>query len=89
MPVAEEGDAFVPFVGDLADVLCAKHQRVVGNDNCVRYDGRLLQLPEQRHRLHFAKASIAVHEYPDGGLAIFQWPQATRRLSSRWSPRHT
>jgi hypothetical protein len=75
---AEEGDAFVPFVGDLANVLCSKHQRVVGNDNCVHYDGRVLQLPEQRHRRHFVKASVQVHEYPDGGLAIFHGP---RRLA--------
>src|SRR5207245_8876385 len=36
---AEEGSAFVPFVAGLRDILCIKHDRVVGRDNCVRYDG--------------------------------------------------
>jgi len=75
---AESGDAFVPFVGDLANILCAKHVRVVGNDNCVRFEGLALQIPEQRHRRHFVRASVTVHQYPDGALAIFHGP---RRLA--------
>jgi transposase len=82
VPAAEEGDAFVPFLGDLADILCAKHQRIVGNDNCVRYGGHVLQIPEQRHRRHFVKASVTVHEYPDGALAIFHGPRRLSRYSS-------
>jgi hypothetical protein len=49
-------------------------ERVVGNDNTVRYEGRVLQIPEQRHRRHFVKANVRVHEYPDGRLAIFHGP---------------
>lgn len=75
---AEEGSAFVPFVGDLANILCAKHERVVGNDNCVRFDGLSLQIPAQRHRTHFVRATVRVHQYPDGALAIFDGP---RRLA--------
>ena len=75
---AEEGSAFVPFVGDLANILCAKHERVVGNDNCVRFEGRTLQIPEQRHRRHYVKVTTHVHEYPDGALAVFHGP---RRLA--------
>lgn len=78
VPAAEQGDAFVPFLGDLANILCSKQQRVVGNDNCVRYDGRSLQIPEQRHRRHFVKTSVGVHEYSDGALAVFHGP---RRLA--------
>ena len=75
---AEEGAAFVPFVGVLDDILCVQAERVVGNDNTVRYEGRVLQIPEQRHRRHFVKANVRVHEYPDGRLAIFHGP---RRLA--------
>src|SRR6202048_310196 len=75
---AEEGSAFVPFLGALHDILCIRHERVVGNDNCVRYEGRVLQIPEQRHRRHFVKVTVQVHEYPDGTLAIFHGP---RRLA--------
>src|SRR3954470_16407466 len=75
---AEEGTAFVPFVGALDDILCVQEERVVGKDNTVRYAGRVLQIPEQRHRRHFVKATVRVHAYPDGRLAIFHGP---RRLA--------
>src|SRR3954463_2521109 len=75
---AEAGTAFVPFVGALDDMLCVQAERVVENDNTVRYEGRVLQIPEQRHRHHFVKATVRVHEYPDGRLAIFHGP---RRLT--------
>ena len=75
---AEEGTAFVPFVGALEDILCVQAERVVGNDNTVRYAGRVLQIPEQRHRRHFVKVTVRVHAYPDGRLAIFHGP---RRLA--------
>jgi transposase len=76
---AEEGDAFVPFVGDLRTMLCVKHERIVGNDNCVRFEGRVLQIPEQRHRRHFVKVAVQVREYPGGTLAIYHGP---RRLAA-------
>jgi hypothetical protein len=72
---AEEGSAFVPFAGNLRDVLCIRHERVVGNDNCVRYGKFFLQIPEQAHRRHFVKTKVKVHEYPDGTLAIFHGPR--------------
>jgi hypothetical protein len=75
---AEEGTAFVPFVGALDDILCVQDERVVGNDTTVRYAGRALQIPEQHHRRHFVKANVRVHQYPDGRLAIFHGP---RRLA--------
>ena len=62
------------FVGVLDDILCVQAERVVGNDNTVRYEGRVPQIPEQRHRRHFVKATVRVHEYPDGRLAIFHGP---------------
>jgi transposase len=75
---AEAGSAFVPYLGALDDILCIRHERVVGNDNCVRYEGRVLQIPEQRHRRHFVKVTVQVHEYPDSTLAVFHGP---RRLA--------
>ena len=44
---AEAGSAFVPFAGDLGEILCVQVERVVGNDNCVRYQGLSLQIPAQ------------------------------------------
>lgn len=79
---AEEGSAFITFVGDLENVLCVQAERVVSNDNCVRYEGRVLQIPEQKHRRHYVKASVRVHEYQDGRLGVFHGP----RLLARYAP---
>lgn len=78
-PAQEEGTAFVPWIGgNLGDILCEQHERVVGNDNCVRFEGLVLQIPADRHRCHYVKAKVRVHCYPDGGLAVFHGP---RRLA--------
>ena len=77
---AEEGTAFVPFVGDLGNILCVENERVAGLDNTVRYDGRCLQIPPNRNRHHFAKATIRVLEYPDGAIALFHGPREIARF---------
>jgi len=71
----EPGSAFVPFAGNLKDTLCVHQNRVVGNDNTVRYKRLVLQIPEDRHHHHYVKASVRVHEYPDGTLSIFSGPR--------------
>lgn len=75
----EPGSAFVPFAGALDDILCIQEERTVGNDNTVRYKGLALQIPEDRHRHHYVKARVRVHEYPGGHLAAFHGP---RRLAT-------
>jgi transposase len=75
---AEEGTAFVPFVGDLAGVLCSKHERQVGNDNCVRFGKLDLQIPEQTHRRHYVRVTVEVRQFADGSISIFHGP---RRLA--------
>jgi hypothetical protein len=72
---AEQGTAFVPFVGNLKDTLCIQEDRVVGRDNCVRYNTMSLQIPEQTHRHHYVKADVKVHHYLDGSLAVFHGPR--------------
>ncbi len=80
----EEGTAFVAYVGrDLHDVLCVQEERQVGNDNTVRYNGLILQIPEQAHRRHFVKATVKVHEYPDGTLAVFHGPRCLGRYDKK------
>ena len=75
----QEGTAFVPTIGTLwRDILCIQEERQVGNDNTVRYAGMTLQLPPVPERAHFVKATVRVHEYPHGSLAIFHGP---RRLA--------
>jgi transposase len=75
-PAAQDGTAFVPWVGpDLDDILCEHHQRVVNNDNCVSFGGKILQIPPDRYRCHYVKATVQVHRYIDGSMAIFHGPR--------------
>ena len=75
-PAMEEGRAFVPWIGTgLDDILCEQFERVVSNDNCVRFEGLMLQIPADRHRCHYVKAKVRVHRYPSGRLAIFHGPR--------------
>jgi hypothetical protein len=41
------------------DILCCQEERVVANDNTVRYHGRVLQIPESPLRRHFVRAERA------------------------------
>ena len=34
-----------------------------------------LQIPADRHRMHFVKAKVRVHRRPDGELAVFHGPR--------------
>jgi Helix-turn-helix domain len=83
-PAAEEGTAFIAYAGgvSLRDVLCVQEDRQVGRDNCVSWVGRSLQIPAQRHRHHYVKATVRVHAYPDGALAIFDGPRCLVRYDA-------
>ena len=72
---ADEATAFVSFAGNIRDTLCIQEERVVSNDNTVRYKNLVMQIAADQHRHHFVKAKVRVHEYPDGGLAIFHGPR--------------
>ena len=82
----DEASAFVPFAGNVRDTLCIQEERVVGNDNTVRYKRLVLQIAANRHRHHFVKAKVRVHAYPDGELAIFHGPRCIGRYTSDGSP---
>jgi hypothetical protein len=87
VPAAEPGSAFVPYVGrPIEDVLCVQEDRVVGADNCVSWHRRSLQIPPQRHRQHYVRATVRVHEYPDGRLAIFDGPRCLARYDQKGRP---
>lgn len=76
----EEGSGFVPLLDTrLDDILCLQTERQVGKDSCVSYHRRQLQLPPDSQSAHYIKATVRVHEYPDGSLAVFHGP---RKLAS-------
>ena len=85
-PAEDQGTAFVPFAGALDDILCIHEERTVANDNTVRYKRRVLQLPADRHRRHYVKATVRVHEYPDGTLAVFHGPRCLARYKAGGEP---
>lgn len=79
-PAMEQGSAFVSYIGKaLDDTLCEQHERVVGKDNCVSFEGLKLQIPPDQYRMHYVKVTVKVHRYPDGSMAVFHGP---RRLAS-------
>ena len=88
-PAEGQGSAFVPFTGALDDILCVHADRVVGNDNTVRYRGLTLQIPPDRHRHHYVKARVRVHEYPDRTLALFHGPRCLARYNADGEPVET
>lgn len=71
----QDGTAFVPVApAQWREVLCLQDVRQVGNDNTVHWKGRSLQIPKSPLRPHFARASVRLHEYPDGAIALFWGP---------------
>lgn len=83
----EATSAFVPWAGqNLNDILCVQEERTVQNDNTVRYNTKILQIPADQHRHHYVKCKVRVHEYPDGGLAIFHGPRCLARFNADGSP---
>jgi hypothetical protein len=83
VPALQPGTAFVPAErGAWHDVLCVQDERVVANDNTVRYGKLFLQLPQSPLRAHFVKVRVRVHRYPDDTLAIFHGPRRLARYSA-------
>lgn len=83
VPAPEGGTAFVPWIGTaLAEILCMHEERVVAKDNTVHYHRQRLQIPQDRHRFHYVKVAVRVHEYPDGTLAVFHGPRCLVRYSA-------
>ena len=75
-PAREPVSCFVPLaVGQVEDILCEQHSRVVGRDNCVSFEGLSLQIPADKYRCNYIKAKVRVHRYPDATLAVFHGPR--------------
>jgi hypothetical protein len=88
----EPGTAFIPWVGtSLAEILCVHEARVVAKDNTVRYQGTILQIPQDPHRFHYyVKGTVRAHEYPEGSwpcsMSLGVW-RATTQMAGSSRPR--
>jgi hypothetical protein len=82
-PAMETGSAFVPWIGtSLEDILCEQFERTVGKDNCIQFDGLILQIPADQHRCHYVKVRVRVNRYADGSLAVFHGPRKLARYGA-------
>lgn len=75
-PAPEAGNVFVPWCGEnIKDILCEQFKRTVNNDNCVTFEGVILQIPSDQFRCHYVKARVRINRYDDGSLAVFHGPR--------------
>lgn len=81
-PAASTDSHFIAYAGDLADILRHQEERVVGNANCVRFQGRILQIPATPQRRRFVAARVRVHRCPNGAFAIFHGPREIARFGA-------
>jgi transposase len=73
---AEEGSAFVPWIGgNLDDYLSEHFERTVGRDNCVSFEKLTLQIPSDSYRFNYIKTKVRIHRYADRSLALFYGPR--------------
>jgi transposase len=85
---AETGSAFIPDrTAQAGEILCIQEERRVGNDNTVKWRSLVLQIPPSPLRPHFVRATVRLHEYPDGRLAIFHGPHRLANYDAEGSLR--
>jgi hypothetical protein len=58
----------------------------VGNDNCVSFEGRKLQIPASNARSHYVKTRVRVHRYVDGTMALFHGPRQLAAYDAQGQP---
>ena len=57
---------------DHLDRICAfVHERRVGNDNVVQWEGRRFQIPQQARRFTFAGAKVQIYQALDGRISLY------------------
>ena len=88
-PAREDGSAFVAMRGPQAldDILCEVHERVVGRDNCVRFERLALRIEADGERPHYVKATVKVRRHMDGSLSVWHGPRLLQRYEGDGTPR--
>src|SRR5512144_738015 len=87
VPAEQQGSAFVADrTGGRREILCVQEERVVGNDNTVKWKRLSLQIPPSPLRPHFVRAKVRIHEYPDGRLAVFWGPHRLADYDAEGQP---
>ena len=67
----QPGTAFLPYTGtELEKIFSQQQERVVDNDNTVRYENRCLQIPQQTFRFSLARCRVLVCEHLDQTITV-------------------
>jgi transposase len=76
----QPGTAFLPYPGnDLDKIFSQQHERIIDNDNTVRFAGRCLQIPQQRFRFSMARCRVLVCEHLDQTMSVHYGPHLLGR----------
>ncbi len=71
----QTGTAFIPYTGtELEKIFSQQHDRVVDNDNTVRYENRCLQVPQQTFRFSLARCPVLVCQHLDTTISLHYGP---------------
>lgn len=83
----QTGTAFLPYTGtELEKVFSQHHDRVVGNDNTVRYENRCLQIPQQTFRFSLARCHVLVCEHLDQTITVHYGHHVLGRYDAAGQP---
>ena len=63
--------AWRPAPQNLERICCCTHERIVGNDNVVQWDGQQLQIHPQPRRFSFAGAKVQICHALDGRVSLY------------------
>jgi hypothetical protein len=81
------GTAFLPYTGtELEKIFSQQQDRVVGNDNTVRYENRCLQIPQQTFRFSMSRSRVLVCEHLDHTITVHYGNHLLGRYDSAGQP---
>ena len=66
--------AYIPWIGNLDEMMCYEEERIVHMDNTVSYKGLKLQIGKGDHRNHYVRATVTIKEHLNGVITIFHGP---------------
>jgi len=79
----QTGTAFLPYPGnDLDKIFSQHHERIIDNDNTVRFEGRCLQIPQQTFRFSMARCRVLVCEHLDQTISVHYGPHLLGRYDA-------
>ncbi len=80
----QSGTAFLPYTGNQLDqIFSQQHDRVIDNDNTVRYENRCLQIPQQTFRFSLARCPVLVCEHLDRTISLHYGPHRLGHYDSQ------